>query len=79
MDTQAKLSVGDTVTLKSGGPLMTIDKLDGDRATCIWFVKDQPKTNEFAMASLQATAAGSSLTVNLNFAESGGKAPTAAA
>lgn len=31
------LEVGDLVRLHSGGPAMTIKKIEGDVYTCIWF------------------------------------------
>lgn len=33
----AQLQVGDTVKLKSGGPAMTVDRLMGEGADCLWF------------------------------------------
>jgi uncharacterized protein YodC (DUF2158 family) len=33
--------VGQTVKLKSGGPLMTIDSINGEEATCEWFDSKQ--------------------------------------
>ncbi len=32
---------GQTVRLKSGGPLMTIDSINGEEATCEWFDSKQ--------------------------------------
>ena len=33
---------GDLVQLKSGGPLMTVTKVeDGKRVNCMWYVQDQ--------------------------------------
>lgn len=31
------LKVGDVVMLKSGGPSMTVDQVDGDHVWCCWF------------------------------------------
>lgn len=31
------LNVGDTVTLKSGGPFMTIESVEGGVCKCTWF------------------------------------------
>ena len=30
------LQIGSVVTLKSGGPLMTVEKIDKGKAECIW-------------------------------------------
>ncbi len=35
-----KFSKGDVVQLKSGGPRMTVDDLDGNRVGCIWFDRE---------------------------------------
>jgi uncharacterized protein YodC (DUF2158 family) len=50
---KAALKVGTVVYLNSGGPAMTIDAIKKGRATCIWFLKDQRKSDEFALASLR--------------------------
>jgi uncharacterized protein YodC (DUF2158 family) len=34
---EAPLFAGELVQLKSGGPVMTIDWIEGDQATCSWF------------------------------------------
>lgn len=31
------LKVGDVVRLKSGGDLMTVEKIDGELVGCVWF------------------------------------------
>ena len=45
---------GDTVSLKSGGPRMTIAMIDRQSAFCEWFGEDpQPQSRSFALASLK--------------------------
>ena len=39
-DTEEVNEIGDTVRLKSGGPLMTIEEVDDEVFTCRWFNKD---------------------------------------
>jgi len=42
-----ELKSGDTVQLKSGGPLMTIASYDGKRNFyCLWFTKDEDKVRD---------------------------------
>lgn len=41
------LKVGDVVTLKSGGPKMTVSDKEGDDFFCIWFDGDQKKRDVF--------------------------------
>ncbi len=51
-DTQFKL--GDIVSLRSGGPLMTIAMMDGQSAFCEWFTNEQqPQSRLFALTSLK--------------------------
>ncbi|RXF75428.1 YodC family protein [Hansschlegelia zhihuaiae] len=49
---------GDLVTLKSGGPGMTVDAveyLNGlERAVCFWFSEEQAHKAVFAVTSLEA-------------------------
>lgn len=48
--------VGETVSLKSGGPVMTVREVqfvDGvESATCEWLVKGKVKTKQFPAAML---------------------------
>lgn len=49
------MKVGDTVQLKSGGPIMTIKEIDGDKdAWCQWFAGKEVKESGFPAASLKA-------------------------
>ncbi|MGD9923774.1 MAG: YodC family protein [Pseudorhodoplanes sp.] len=44
---------GDAVSLKSGGPRMTIAMVDGKSAFCEWFTDDQQlQSRSFALTSL---------------------------
>ena len=46
------MKVGDTVRLKSGGPLMTIDAIENEVAWCIWFEKNKREMSRFQLTSL---------------------------
>ena len=49
-----RFKVGDTVQLKSGGPIMTVDEEhDDDSVTCQWFLKQEVKMGVFKQAALQ--------------------------
>lgn len=37
MENTAEFSIGDVVKLKSNGPKMTVNQIDGDEITCKWF------------------------------------------
>lgn len=53
-----EFKVGDTVQLKSGGPIMTIDQIgrrmgaDVESAWCQWFEKTKLEKGVFALTSL---------------------------
>jgi uncharacterized protein YodC (DUF2158 family) len=46
------LKAGDTVRLKSGGPLMTISVIRGDTVFCVWFDGKKKNVESFRMESL---------------------------
>jgi len=45
--------IGDTVQLKSGGSIMTIEEIDGDSVNCVWFINDKVERNNFYLATLK--------------------------
>jgi len=55
---QGELKVGDTVQLKSGGPIMTIEKIGmygaERKAACVWFEKSKKMQGVFSLTSLTA-------------------------
>jgi uncharacterized protein YodC (DUF2158 family) len=48
----AGFAIGDRVCLKSGGPAMTIDTVDGTTIGCVWFIKDRRHSGYFPAACL---------------------------
>jgi uncharacterized protein YodC (DUF2158 family) len=51
--TNAELKAGDTVRLKSGGPLMTVTMIVDQEIQCMWFdKKDERKQDFFHVATL---------------------------
>jgi uncharacterized protein YodC (DUF2158 family) len=50
----SKLQRGDLVRLRSGGPLMTIDRIEGDQVDCFWTdLTGQPNDAKFPAHVLQ--------------------------
>ncbi len=49
-----EFKAGDLVQVKSGGPAMTIKKIDGDDATCTWMDKTTLREAVFALVTLQS-------------------------
>lgn len=56
----SEIKKGETVRLKSGGPLMTVESVGSyartggpeEGALCVWFEKDKPKKEVFDTAML---------------------------
>jgi uncharacterized protein YodC (DUF2158 family) len=49
-----QIKPGDIVSLRSGGPRMTVATVDAQSAFCEWFTDDQqPQSRSFALASLK--------------------------
>jgi uncharacterized protein YodC (DUF2158 family) len=64
------LKVGDTVSLNSGGHLMTIASIGGDSVTCDWAVKGDVKSKSFAAAELKK-ADGTPPSITVRFVKPG--------
>jgi uncharacterized protein YodC (DUF2158 family) len=52
--TNIQFKPGDVVSLRSGGPRMTVATFDAHGALCEWFSDDQhPQSKSFALTSLK--------------------------
>lgn len=50
----AQFQVGDVVRLKSGGPAMTVQRLEhDDTVSCVWFLEGKPEERFFVTSTLQ--------------------------
>jgi uncharacterized protein YodC (DUF2158 family) len=55
MGKTSEFQVGDTVRLKSGGPLMTVEAIqydEDDAILCVWFAENEKKSDEFIPETL---------------------------
>ncbi len=52
MTAEKKFDVGDVVQLKTGGPWMTVDRVDGDQAICLWHDEELLRREAFLLADL---------------------------
>lgn len=51
-----QLKPGDTVELKSGGPMMTVEVVyDSGDVRCVWFAGEKQQSFDFAITSLVKT------------------------
>lgn len=53
-----KMIIGDVVKLKSGSPLMVVEKIDTENNAiqCIWFIENYPQRAPFLMGTLKKTS-----------------------
>jgi uncharacterized protein YodC (DUF2158 family) len=49
------IKAGDCVELKSGGPLMTVAKIEGPEVTCVWFANGGLEEEVFPLVTLKAS------------------------
>lgn len=57
MPTQSKIDKGDTVQLKSGGPVMTVQVCSQNLAYCVWFDEESSrKEGSFEVGTLVKVA-----------------------
>lgn len=52
-DMNSTLTIGDTVVLKSGSSLMTINSIQGDEALCIWSKNGEIQQHWFNLKTLE--------------------------
>jgi uncharacterized protein YodC (DUF2158 family) len=53
-ETPSTLRQGDLVRLRSGGPLMTVERIEGDKVNCFWTdLSGQPSDGSFPASVLQ--------------------------
>jgi uncharacterized protein YodC (DUF2158 family) len=50
---KCEMKIGDVVSLKSGGPRMTVDEVRGDQAHCTWFIDGKREGGWFAGAIMK--------------------------
>lgn len=55
-DWPMSVSVGSRVRLNSGGPMMTVQNVDGDAVTCVWFDKATLREAKFLAGMLEEPA-----------------------
>lgn len=53
MVSEEKFQIGDLVVLKSGGPVMSVNSVGADTATCKWFAGKKHETGVFNVATLR--------------------------
>ena len=59
----SKFKIGDVVQLKSGGPQMTVMKIEDSEVTCLWFnAKQEEKNGKYHEGLLRKYKASSGYT-----------------
>ncbi|WP_167759852.1 DUF2158 domain-containing protein [Massilia horti] len=48
-----EFEVGDTVQLKSGGDVMTVEKMESETVTCVWMQEKKVMRDTFVRATLE--------------------------
>ncbi len=51
--TEKAFELGNTVRLKSGGPLMTVDDIQGNDIVCVWFEGKRRFESKFKSHSIE--------------------------
>jgi uncharacterized protein YodC (DUF2158 family) len=49
----SNFNIGDVVVLKSGGPKMTVDRVEGGNMVCVWFDGNATKYGTFSSSALK--------------------------
>ncbi|MCC7537539.1 MAG: DUF2158 domain-containing protein [Deltaproteobacteria bacterium] len=49
----AEFKAGDVVALKSGGPPMTVEEVEGSSVFCVWFEGKKSERGRFTEAALE--------------------------
>lgn len=60
----ANWAVGDEVFLKSGGDRMTVEEVDGESISCVWFKGSDVKRDTFPAVTLKKAASAEERAAN---------------
>ena len=76
MADELNIKVGDTVSLNSGGLLMTVVALEVDTVTCAWAIRGDCKERKFPLAALKrADSASPEIKISFVSSKNGALAP----